>query len=501
MKNSIDDIIRSFTRDELRQFKYFISRNGNSDKKKDLDLIEQIRKNNVQKEPRSNAQLQIRKRLKTSLTHFALLENLRYDQASEINSLIEMSKYLFRKNMHEHAWNCLFRAEKLAIRNEEYEFLDFIYGIQVSYSSIVYMPGIMEQSIPDIISNRNNNFELAKMHGDANAAYAQLLYKIREHANSPRPDMDHLVAGVLREYNLNDQLYKNPKIYLRITQIVGKSLHENKEFARLKAYVLNSYRIMSEKKMLNKFATDSVMEIIFFICTSAIKTRDFKTCEKFLHLYKQYAETVKMQHDLYLTYTITFTVNIVDLYLCTNRLQDAKDSMLALYKKHSGQNSSAKIYFLLRLNLIAIHFKCEEYRKCIRIYNDTIQQPTDRLLKIGGLEIVIYTELYGAMIHYENDDADYARDLLKKFRQKYAGRLAKGLMKREFMFVRIMEHLINNPSYINTEAFKKHLARFSALKNYIPGDKEYISLNAWLHSKAQRTSYYACFLQLVTAAS
>lgn len=497
MKNSIDDIIRSFTRDEVRQFKYFIKKNGNTDKLKDLEVIDHIRKGKAPEGRKNNAYLQIRKRLKTALTHFALLENLKYDSASEINSLIEMSKYLFRKNMHEHAWNCLFKAEKLALKNEEYEFLDFIYGIQVSYSSIVYMPGISEQNIPDILANRNRNLELAKMNGDANAAYAFLTYKIREHTSALRPDMDKLVTAVLRQYYIEDKIYSNPKIYLRITQIVGKALHENKDFAKLKAYALNSYSIMSEKKMLNKFATDSVMEIIFFIYTSAIKTKDYVTCEQFLMQYRQYAETQKMQQDRYLNYSITFTVNMADLYICTNRLQEAKEVMLSLYKKHSNQNSSAKIYFLLRLNLLAIHFKCNEYKKCIRMYNDTMQQPTDRLLKIGGLEIVLFTELYGTIIYYENDDADYAKDLLKKIRNKYAKQFAKGLLKREMMFIRIMENIINDQSYLKKEAFEKHLSRFASLKNYIPGDKEYISLSAWLHAKAKRKSYYECFLEQV----
>lgn len=501
MKNSIDDVIRSFTRDELRQFKYFVKRNGNTDKQQDIAVINDIRKEVAFPGARHNAYLQIRKRLKTALTQFALLENLKYDSASEINSLIEMSKYLFRKNLHEHAWNCLFKAEKLAITHEEYEFLDFIYQIQISYSSIVYMAGISEHNIPEMLKNRANNLSLAKMNGDAHAAYALLQHRISEQASNPQSDTDAIIAGVLRTYNLDDKIYSNPKIYLRITQIVGKALHENKEFNRLKAYALNSYRIMSGNNMLQTFTIESVMEILFFIYTSAIKTRDYETCEKFLLLYEQHAQRQKVQHDKYLNYSITHAVNSADLYLCTNRLNEAKDTMLAMYKKYSAQKSSAKIYFLLRINLLAIHFNCKEYKKCIRIYNDMMQQPSGRLLKIGGLEIVLFTEIYAAIIYYENDDADYAKDLLKKIRNRYAEPFNKGLLKRELMFIKIMENIINSELYLKKEAFEKHLNKFVSLKNYIPGDKEYISLNAWLISKARKRSYYECFLEQVNEAN
>jgi hypothetical protein len=39
---------------------------------------------------------------------------------------------------------------------------------------------------------------------------------------------------------------------------------------------------------------------------------------------------------------------------------------------------------------------------------------------------------------------------------------------------------------------------FIELKEFIPGDYEYISFNAWIMAKANKTNYYECFLKLVS---
>jgi hypothetical protein len=494
MKNPVDDMIRSFSRDELRQFKYFIRKNGNSDKEKDIEVIEQIRLESAYHDGlKTNVHLQIRKRLKQALTQFAMLENLRYDKGSEIASLIELAKYLFRKDLHEHAWNALYRAEKLAIEGEEYEFLDFIYRIQISYSSIVYMPGISNHHTPELISRRDRNASMARLNADANAAYAQLLHHLRENARNPNFDIDGLVNEVLMHYSLDDKIRTDAKIYMRITQLVAKALHEKKEFDKLKAYAINAYTVMVRKRMLGKVEADSLMEILFFIYTAAIKTKDYRNCEKYIGLYHQHAEGIKAQ-DRYQSYSITYNVNLADLYLLTDRLVDARKIMLDMFNKYSAQKSAAKLYYLLRLNLIAIHFKSGEIKQCLRLYNEVMQQPIDRMLKIGGIEIVLFTEIYGALIYFENDDSDYAMDLLKRIKAKYSQEFAKGLLKRERIFIKIMEKIINKPAYIHDKMFRTHIGRFAKLKEYIPGDKEYISLTAWLESKLSKRTYYSCFL-------
>src|SRR4051812_39244864 len=124
MKNIADEMILSFTNQEVREFKYFVAAGNDAGEREDLKMVELIRRKNGSVLKNVNAHHQTRKRLKKQLEQFTVLENLRHDQFSKIYSMMETAKYMFRKNLHPQAWEYLLKAEELAIKAEEYRLLD-----------------------------------------------------------------------------------------------------------------------------------------------------------------------------------------------------------------------------------------------------------------------------------------------------------------------------------------------------------------------------------------
>ncbi len=72
--------------------------------------------------------------------------------------------------------------------------------------------------------------------------------------------------------------------------------------------------------------------------------------------------------------------------------------------------------------------------------------------------------------------------------------LSERKFKRERLFITIMEKIINDASYLTHKSFLADLKTFDAFRIYVPGDKEYISLSAWLNSKLHKKTYYQLFL-------
>jgi hypothetical protein len=498
MNNSIDDLLISFTREELRQFKYFIARNGNTDKQNDFALIQKIRDGKPSKAVTTNSERQIRKRLKGQLEQFSMLDNLKYNANSEISSLLEAAKLLFRKNLHKHAWEYLIKAEEMATEKQEYEQLDFIYNIQISYSSTVYIPNMSAPEIQGLITKRNKNLALAKADSDANAAYAVLFYEIREQlSKDPDVDIDVLVNKVFERFALDGKIYKTPKIYARMVRVVCMALHEKKDYIQQKNYAMNSYKIMSRRKMLENIPDELMMDLLFSIYTSAIKTRDYETAEEFISIYESKIEKFRMQQDKYLNYHVTGNINAADLFMFSGRLDEAKNRLQMLYKRYADQKQLAKTYFLIRINMLALYFKYNEYSRCIKIFNEMMQEKREKMLRIGGIEILLYTEIFGALLFYENDDKDFAFHLLGKIKKRYAKLLSERKFKRERLFISIMERMVNDASYLNGKKFLNDLKTFDAFRTYVPGDKEYISLSAWLNSKRLNKTYYQVFIDSV----
>ncbi len=98
----------------------------------------------------------------------------------------------------------------------------------------------------------------------------------------------------------------------------------------------------------------------------------------------------------------------------------------------------------------------------------------------------------------ENDD-EFALYLLDKFKRKYATILSTDDLKRERIFVDILEKMLKKNTVVKNESYVSKVQQFVSMRAYVPGDFEYISMSAWLNSKISADSYYKCLLQLVRA--
>ena len=116
----IHDVIKGYSKQELREFKYFVTKNGQSNHRKDIEIIDEIRKENNLDLTHSNAHHQTLKRLKIKLEQFAILENSRINSNSQIHNYVDIAKYLVGKAQYHHAWLYLKKAELQAQNLEEY---------------------------------------------------------------------------------------------------------------------------------------------------------------------------------------------------------------------------------------------------------------------------------------------------------------------------------------------------------------------------------------------
>ena len=93
-------------------------------------------------------------------------------------------------------------------------------------------------------------------------------------------------------------------------------------------------------------------------------------------------------------------------------------------------------------------------------------------------------------------EEEFALYLLEKFKRKYKAFLSQADFKREKIFIELLDGILKNRQYLSAEANQIKAGKYIALRTYIPGDFEYISMNAWLQSKLSGQSYYESFLQL-----
>jgi hypothetical protein len=370
--NIVDEIIINFTSYEVREFKYFLQRrNNHTHERKDLQMIDMIRSGEAAMQYSTNTSHQTRKRLKQQLELFVELENTRSDKVSKLLTVIEVATYLFRKNMYERAWEYIQKAEKMAIEQEEYQLLNLIYIMQMSYLSSIYASPAPSPTAEDLLKRQDVNVALANMDMNAHAAYTLLTDQLKNMLSKDMHiDIDALVNNALKRYHLEDKVYKWPRIYTKIVNIVCKGLSEKNDYVRLKKYAMKSYRIMEQKKMLEPAHADFMIEFLRSICQASLWTRDYKNCEKFLGHYEKQIEVFKSRRDKYPYHRFNYFIILSELYMRTGMLDKAESTFALHEKRYVNNKQFIKVYFLYRVNLLAINYNQQQYPACIKIFSD-----------------------------------------------------------------------------------------------------------------------------------
>lgn len=498
MHNLIEDIILSFSPEELREFKYFLGGNNNiKAEREDIKLVDMIRKGETDSSKSNNAYHQTRKRLKKQLELFVQNQNVKTNTISETINLVEVARFFFKKNMAKQAWHYLMQAESLASETDDYVLLDFVYDTQIAFASAKWNDSAQYIFVPSILKHRDKNLLSARRDAHANAAYILMLHEIQTfYSKEVYGNIDSLIQTALKKYNLEGDLFDVPKIYCKVVYIMCRALREKKDYPTLKNYALENYEALKERNMLYKIPPDFLMELIRSVYLAAIRTADYPNTEKFLELYDSNKELFKDDKEQYIYYHFRSRLMAADLYMFTNKIEEAESIFTELLSKYSYENENALVYFFLRVNLLALYFKLKNYTECITVYSGLIQKYRKKILKEEGLglEMLLFTEIYGVIFYYETNDFDYALYLLNRIKRKYADLLNGGTLHREELFLKIIEKMLKQVSFKTNVKLRKDCIHFLSLKLYIPGDKEYISLNAWLESKLTGESYYHCFL-------
>lgn len=496
MHNLIEDIICNFTPEEVREFKYFLGGNNNiKNDREDIKLVDAIRNEKTEEYANSNAYHQTRKRLKKQLELFVQNLNVKQDPVSEIINMMEVARFFFRKNLHGQAWHYLNMAEEMARDADDYKLLDFIHDTQIGFTSATWADSAPLVSVPELLYKRDTNLEFAHKDAGANAAFILMLHEIRNlFAKEVYANIDDVMDAALEKYKLNDKLLEAPKIYCKIVNMVCRAIREKKDYETLKKYALANYQLLKRRKMLDKIPQEFVMDLTRSVYLASIRTGDFKKADVFQKLYDQNKEHFRANPEKYIFFDFRSGIMAADLLMFTGKLKEAENLFSTLLRKYSFEIRNTIIYFLLRINLLALYFKLEDYEKCISIYSGLIQQYQKQVLKEEGLgmEMLLFTEIYGIIFYYEINDMEYALHLINRIKRKYAATLKEESLYREALFLKIIERMVkgNMPA----ARLEKEGTYFLSLKKYIRGDKEYISLNAWLESKITGQSYYHCFM-------
>ena len=503
MKRYVDyirDIIICMNDEDCKEFRVFIQRQRSKKSRVDLQLFEILREDKNLKaseicsllyEGRKgmNAYHSVRKRLLKQLTEFLVIKRMERDTtaASSIMGLLSVASFLFDNGSYATAWHYLNKCEELALDNEQYDLLDNVYNLQISNAHHDCAP-----PLDLILDNWKQNKVLADEDERVNVANTIIKINLEKYRiQGGEINISELISSVLEEYELNDVVFKRPKVLYNFLSIVRSEVLATKDYFTAQQLMTELYEEMNRKELFKKKDQFYKLSILYMICHVTYRSRKFKTSLEYLEEFKKEMEAFGGLYKQKFINKYRLLSAAVRSYIGDNKI-----SIDLLHESLDQKGLSVSEELDMKLNLTVYYFQQEDFGQSLRILATLGHTDAFCAKKMGG-EWLMRKSLIELLTHYEKGNTEISMNKIRSFKQNYKALLQNPLYNRIVTFLKFIELCIEKPYWIATKEFNEFVD--SQLERW-PLEREDLQAMAfycWLKSKMMKKSYYHVLVETV----
>lgn len=276
----LNQIVSLMNKEEVRHFKLFTARTSVNGQRKDLQLFDYVRKQgDAYEEERvfeklyegssKNPFYRLKNRLLQDINKSLNLQHLEDDDIMHVFHLLSLTRLFHTRSKYKVALHYIRKAEKKAIKLENYELLDFIYSemIKLSHEIIFINP-------EEYIERRKENQKKLMALREIEDILAAVTYRVKMSQNftSHTDPLFDLLEKTVDEFTQTSEVKYNPKLRLTIYQAVSQILAGRQEFVALEAYLLKTYNEFIEEGLFNKANHEMKLKMLVFIVNTLYNT-------------------------------------------------------------------------------------------------------------------------------------------------------------------------------------------------------------------------------------
>jgi len=497
--DKLQELINTLSEEDKREFRVFINRQKSKKQRKDLDLFELISNQTppelIQEKlydtPNKVAYHTLRKRLLKHLTDFIVLKQIDGDTTaiSSITSLTSLATYLFNKQSNDFAWRTLIKAEKIAKENEHYELLNNIYQLQIENSDNEYAIDINET-----YKKWKTNKTLVNENEKATIGYNFIKKELNTiKIKSEEKDLEKLITQLLKKYDLSDAVLKRPQILYKVLDLTRRVMLSNKDFYSFEPYIIKTYNELLNKHGFSKHNHFYQINILYMIAHILYRNRKFDASNNYL---EKMDDAMKAYNNAYYQH---FFPKLIQLKAANNSYLNKNKEAIDLLNS-INEKALKKIPVIeqlnIRLNLCVYYFNQNLFKDANKIIQ-TFNHSDTWLEKKVGKEWVLKKNLIEMIIQFELGNIDIVLNRIRSCERSFGELFQQNMYQRVAEFIEFLKTLINDPSVIKSENFKRIMSE--KLIN-IPQEKEDLQAMAfycWMKSKMINENYYDVLLDIV----
>jgi len=497
----VEDIIRSLSDKEAKNFISFVNRMRTSQKEsKIVQLFEayyhQTYKNNEQiilelfPGMSKNAFYRLRNRLLDEVQQILLVQYSRMDDELVVHRMIMLARIAFNKDDYSSAHTLLLEAEKKALKIEAYELAMIIYKELISMSSLVGMVNSHTyiEKRREIRLKHNNISELRYL-------LASVTFKLTESIHNSKTEKE--IVKALREIKdklLESDLAKTSfNVRYNVHQSIVSILYEEKKYDLLLEHLIKGYEEFMQSDFQEKANHRRKIVSLSWIIAAyhwllripesilyldemreALTQYDGILEDKFKPFYVTYQNSVYF-HTRQLDKSLKTLDRFTEEYLQGRDIVHLSELPQSVLVGHFGR-------------LVQTHFAKEGYDNALKQLSPCyITEIHDKLPREFRMEIAIME----AIIYFEKKEYKYALDHLRRTKRMYKKLLAepKNIIFKSFLT--LLNMLVKNGGFDLSKEQQNSIDAFiKTHPRYGEPFEKCINYKVWLEAKIREKGYY-----------
>jgi len=499
--DSLLEIIKNLKKEEIRNFKIFSKRFHRQEDIKITTLFDLMRSGTYDNDEKgmiaklftqdkdvSNAYYRLKNRLKTELEKSLLNLHHNLDEKIETINLVTLSSIFSYKGQYDLSLYYLKKAEKTALANEYYDLLDFIYSqiIELSYNY-----DFDEINPLDYIEKRQENTRKNSVFMDANNAIAAVRYSLKKSNLSSAQDIDFELKKTLEDLNIANEIYKIPYVKVKISHCIRSILFQNKDFARLEKYLIESFNDFEEEKTFTKSTHLSKITQLTWIVNTLMVNKKWN--DAIVYIEKLYEELYKYNKLYYDNFIWTYYQSLITIYISSNQVEKAIQLLEQIIDVQATKGMQSFYEFSTHGNLALCYYFNRNTSEGIKILSRLFLKDIYPKLSTENQFAISIVEI---ILHYENANLDYVTYRIGEIRRQFKTLLKDSLHLEEKAFLKILLNMCNKADPMHDKLLMSQMKEFAANASKVQiGSGKYIELGLWIESKLEKKQYYNCFYE------
>lgn len=503
----LEQVITNLTSDEVRRFKILSNRFKADEEKKILVLFDAIRLGGYEavedemitqlygdlSANSKNSYYRLRNKLLSNLEKSLLFYHFNYKNTIEAHSNLQLAMLLEERGLYKETHYYLKKAEKVAIKNDQFNLLEVIYDEMIRLAS-----KDIEIEVDTILKNRKENFEKLKvirMTSEVLGVISQQLKKRNFSKTKRNESVLELLEETRTQLETHKEIFHSGTGKILIFKTVSTILQQKSAYAELEQYVKDSFADFETHKIFNKdnHSTRILMRIwrinsLWMLMRTEEAKTEIDALEQDLQLHNRKA------FNEYGLYYYSAKSNNQKM---RGRLDDAGQTLMeALGLKEITQSGINELILLISQS---------EQLFCQGLFTlayDVVQKirrhpKYDKL----GEEVRFYVQVFELVLCLESRNYGLVESLYAKLKSSFRSMMKDENYDKAVKFVEIVLKISEAQSQQKRLNLDSHYKKFIA--DYPPSDissNQIIMYELYLQAKAENHSYYKLFCQYVQKA-